>query len=371
MMRKSAFLLPILFCLLLLPSLPLFAQEAGKLVLRRVFIEPVSVELLEPENEALPSLYRRAPQLLYQLITSRQALVRVEDRQKAHSRIETRFTPAGPDAAGGRSVHLLFRLVSASEEAAVYETKLTLPPSHEAYSAALEEAAARFTPLLGRVEPEVQIASVETDEETKEDLDEILFEERTASRFEAGLWIGIASKTLYGDEGNSIQWAAPTHYVAEFSWFPARNHGLTANLLFAYSDMFYFGGVVGTDNVDGESIATLVLPGIGYTYRTLGRLSGGFFFGYNAGMVFFEARDDLVLYYNDEILNAGERDSLLRQLITIRPFISYLFNENWGVKTSMALFIEPAMMIGETGYISDLQNLNLCISYRFNGRRRR
>ena len=398
----------ILLCLLPLCAFPsvTLAQdtqsppsERGDLILHRVYLSEAELETGgngAGENEsggteagdtsaalesAIPPLYRNAPEILYRLITSSQPVVRVENPENAHSTISTRLRARGNTATGGPgragsegsegskangSVGLTFTLSGKAGEPLTFERELPVPPSHDEYEAVLGEAVELFTPELGRVEPEVKISAIETDEETEELLDEIMFQESTAAPFETGLWIGIASKGISGDEDANIEFVFPTHYVAEFSWFPSKNHGITGNLLFAVNDFFTLGEVPASDGDDAASRNTLIFPGAGYTYRTLGRLSGGFFFGYSAGFVRIEALEPLQLYESDTILQEGDTQGYFSQFITMRPFISYSINAKWSVKTSMVFFLEPSMFVDEgPAYVSDLQTLNLCISYRW------
>jgi len=50
-------------------------------------------------------------------------------------------------------------------------------------------------------------------------------------------------------------------------------------------------------------------------------ISGGFFFGYNAGLVGIQANEEVQLE-DGTILQRGDRERWLAQLITIRPFLT-------------------------------------------------
>ena len=354
-----------IFPLLLLITFSVAGQE--ELILQRVYIAPFEAQTGEAGTEEFPALYREAPEILYRLITTEQPVVRVESPENAHSIIECSAETTGFAEEEADEVVLLCRLRRDNEVVAEAKRRLPLPPSHDVYDAALEETAGEFAQELGRVPPRVSLSQIETDRETEELLDQILFEEANAGTFEAALWTGIASKGISGsDEGDMITFVVPTHFVGEFSWFPSKNHGITGNLLFSRNDIRSYGRIPGSDDDDdyAKSNNTLLLPGVGYTYRTLGKISGGLFIGYSVGAAQIEALEPLDLH-DGTTLEEGEKHSWLAHALTLRPFLTYSITPQWSLKSSVVFFLDPALLVGGESQLSlmDLQVLNFCVSY--------
>jgi hypothetical protein len=69
-----------------------------------------------------------------------------------------------------------------------------------------------------------------------------------------------------------------------------------------------------------------------------------------------------------EILQKGETETAFAHLFTIRPLLSYSITPNWGIKSSVVFFLDPALFSGgDTQFnVSDLQVLNFAVSYGWN-----
>ena len=358
---RSLVLIMLSLSLLIVASVCVSAEEG--LILHRVFVSPIETETAEGEVTELPAVYREAPEMLYELITTLQPVVRVANPENAHSSI---VCEAKPHASEGEhdSLDIVFGIERQGMRIAEEERQLSLPPTHERYIDTLEGVAEIFASDLGKMDPKIVLSEIETDRETEAVLDQILFEAANATSFEAGLWIGIASKNIGSDENADIHFTFPLHYVAELSWFPSEHHGITGNFLFTRNDMYSQGNDPTSDDDDAATMNSLFMPGIGYTFRTLGRIAGGLFLGYSAGLLQVEALEPADIG-GGEILQEGATETAFAHFFTIRPVLSYSITPNWSVKSSVVFFLDPALFSGgDTQFnVSDLQVLNFAVSY--------
>lgn len=338
-------------------SLPLSSQE--NLILQRVYVDTVEVET---ESE-VPPIFLEAGETLFALINAEQPLIR-SGRDEADSIIRTTIGMVEDN------LELGFLLLREGEELAKSIAVIPEAERFRAYSEFLDQSADEFIPFLERVEPEILIKELATDEETRTVLDEIIFNESLEKPFEASFWLGLVSKNLSGDERNPFYFHFPFHFFADLTWFRVPNHGLSLSLLLEYSDLISYGQAFTDDSAESDNL--YVLPGLGYTYRTIGRLSAGFYAGLNVGLVNITPREDL---YNDGalVLAQDESDWGLAHQIIMKPFVSYAINDTWSLKTSFALYLSLLDMFGISlddrfsgeeggGY---LQFLNIGVANRF------
>ena len=345
--------------IVLCTSVLLWSQEG--LVLQRVYPAAPTVET----NEPIPPLLLEAGETLFALINREQPLIR-SGPEEANTVLETRLASATD------GLEVRFSLIREGEEIADSAAVIPEENRYPAYRELLAATVERFVPLLDRVEPEVRVRELAADEETREVLNEVLFAEAMATPFEATLWAGLVAKNLSGEEGGPpLYLQAPFHYLAELAWFPAPNHGFSATFLFEYSSISSFGRDA-ADNNGAESDNLYLLPGIGYTYRTLGRLSAGFYTGLNYGWVRITAKEDL---YDEGslVLNSGDTESAFTHYMIMKPFVAYSLNETWSLKTSFSLYLSIFDMFNvpfSTGIAQGrgggyLQFLNIGVGYRW------
>jgi hypothetical protein len=355
-MKKFMFL-----ALVYAAALQLHAQEA--LILQRVHV--AETEIADPES--VPPLFSDAGRTLFELINMEQPVISSSE-EDANSTISTRIEPAE----AGTSIR--FGLSTGGE--GVTESIAVIPNADRirSYNEFLNRTAAEFARYLGRVPPEVRIQELATDEETREVLEELLFVESMLKPFEASLWLGVATKRAGdADAGEPYYLHFPRHYFGEFTWFPVPSHGVSGTLFLEYSDFMSHADSVLSFEEDGRSDNLYILPGLGYTYRTLGRFSAGFFAGLNAGALRITAREDLV--YEDGLnLQDGESEWVFFHFVVLKPFVSYALNESWSIKTSFSLYITLLQMLPgpfQTDYYNqgdpgaEIQFLNVGVSYRW------
>ena len=349
--------------LLLFSALVLIAQE--ELVLQRVHVAPVEA----PASTEVPRLYEGAGTTLFALINRDQPII-FSGKEAAHSSLRTFIEPTGT------GVTIRFILSSKGETLHTAEGTIPVDEGNEDYAAFLNRSAVEFAPFLGKVAPVIRIRELSTDETTRQILDTLIFNQSLLSPFEATLWMGLVTKQAGGgDDGQDdpLYLHFPFHYFAEVAWYPATNHGISGTLFLEYSDFSSHAGSAGDPNSSGKSQNLYLLPGVGYTYRTSGRLSAGFFAGANFGGLLIEAKEDLV-YENGLDLQKGESEWVFFHFVVMKPFVSYALNESWSIKTSFAIYITLLDLFPgpfQTDYYdlgdpwAEIQILNLGVSYRW------
>ncbi len=344
--------------------LTLWSQE--NLILHRLYIAPAVVS---PGIDADP-LFVNSPETLFNLINTRQPLIRaLED--EANSTIRTEVLPAAnPESA----VELRFTLFHNDEALHVSVGVFQRGFDYEDYRNFLEECVDYFSPELGRVEPKIELTRLETDPDTHRLLDQLIYSDSLLTPYEVTLWAGILSKNPNGDEGDPLYLHFPLHYFGEFTWFPGKgHHGFTASLFFEYSEYSSFADSVLSANEPGLSDNLYLLPGLGYTYRTSGEFSAGFYSGLNVGGLRIHAKENLV-WDGGLSLQEGESEWVLMHFLVMRPYVSWAINESWTLKTSFALYITLMQLfpnplqtdyydVGDPG--AEIQFLNFGISYRW------
>lgn len=353
----------LIFCVLLYAvTIQLTAQES--LILHRVHI--AETEIAEPES--VPPLFNGAVRTLFELINMEQPVISSSE-EDANSTIRTLIEPTEE----GTSI----RFILSTGREGVAESIALIPEENRSrsYREFLNRSAEEFARHLGRVAPEVRVQELAVDEETREVLEELLFAESMIKPFEAGLWLGLATKRAGdGDSGVPYYLHFPLHYFGEVTWFPVPNHGVSGTLFLEYSDFMSHADSVISFEEDGRSDNLYILPGLGYTYRTLGRFSAGFFAGLNAGALRIEAREDLTYGTDGLNLLEGESEWVFFHFVVLKPFVSYALNESWSIKTSFALYITLLQMLPgpfQTDYYNqgdpgaEIQFLNLGVSYRW------
>jgi len=334
----------------------LFSLSAEEIkVLHRVHVAAPRIE----NPDEVPPLFTDPGTTLFALINNTQALIDAPE-EEANSTIRTVVRPAD----GGTEI--IFTLERRDADPVVSSALISEEDRHGSYKEFLNRSAEIFSPYLERVSPEIKIRELAADEETRDVLDELLFIQSMQTPFEASLWMGIATKSTNGSDGGPLLYLHfPFQYFGEFSWYRAPNHGISITLFVEYSDYLR--------PVEADTRELYVLPGIGYTYRTLGRFSAGFFTGLNVGAMRMHAEED-VLGEDWISLSAGESKWFLFQYFVMKPFVSYAFNKSWSIKTSLTLYmdllelfqIQPAVdFIYQGEMAAEIQFFNIGFSYRW------
>ncbi|MCD6395990.1 MAG: hypothetical protein J7L71_00485 [Spirochaetaceae bacterium] len=97
-------------------------------------------------------------------------------------------------------------------------------------------------------------------------------------------------------------------------------------------------------DITGESNNIVLMPGLGISFRSLGKIFGNYGFTIYTGPVKVEALNDLYNNNGDsetQFLNSGESTWITFSFISLKAGVSWNFNEHWSLKSRMTLFLSP------------------------------
>lgn len=321
---KKTLLPPLFMALYLLNTVSVLRAENVSLIPQRVFFEDTAghTELAVDEE----TLLKQLPNYLYSLISAGQAIVMIQEKERAHSRFAFSVKRQGEivDILIG-----LYKKDSLLEETVYSYTAGEL--AYEDFSRFAAATAERAIPHLAMVKPEVKITSLVREKELERKIEEIDFSEQLNKRYELTARVGHLVKFLHigSEEGDSFR--VDTVYTPllplriDLARFKKRNNGLLFSLLIDRNDLNYLGG----NNPDGSpqrSMNTYLLPGFGFTYRTLNRFSAGYNILFQFGGINIKAIDN-IFYSNFDrtILDipAGESQWVPYSLLTIEAQLIY------------------------------------------------
>lgn len=161
---------------------------------------------------------------------------------------------------------IAFRLDAEGTESLIVQLPLENLGNLDELEIACRDVAAAWVPFLGLVKPEVEEVVVIQERRMTE---ELARERLLASPFQLVFW-SPSYRTFIDTEkeGPSLGfnfWPI----ILEFQWYFSNNFGITASMYLEYSSYYQLG-------YDSSELNLFLLPGIGITYRTIGRFSGGF-----------------------------------------------------------------------------------------------
>lgn len=372
---KKTLLPPLFMALYLLNTVSVLRAENVSLIPQRVFFEDTAghTELAVDEE----TLLKQLPNYLYSLISAGQAIVMIQEKERAHSRF------AFSVKRQGETVDILIGLYkkdSLLEETVYSYTAGEL--EYEDFSRFAAATAERAIPHLAMVKPEVKITSLVREKELERKIEEIDFSEQLNKRHELTARVGHLVKFLHigSEEGDSIR--VDTVYTPllplriDLARFKKRNNGLLFSLLIDRNDLNYLGG----NNPDGSpprSMNTYLLPGFGFTYRTLNRFSAGYNILFQFGGINIKAIDN-IFYSNNEktVLDipAGESQWVPYSLLTLEAQLIYNLSATWALKLRSGISFMPLMLLPFAyekltpisadgwGYM-DLLSIGICYRY--------
>ena len=264
------------------------AQDQS-LVLRRVYFTPAG-----RTDRKLDPLLREIPRMLASRITSLEPIVILADPAEAHSIVTTTIEPGKKNF-----IHVTVRLTEKETTVRSAEADFkAAAPEPKRVKQFINDAARDFAPAMGKVTPEVRTLTVTLDEKTKAKVEKIEFAEAMATENEITLWTGSVTKAPATD-GSGMQaivylglpvLLTYTHYFDKYS-------GLSVLFLFEYNDQASFSAYQsGPDKIWEKSNNIFLLPGVGWTVRSLGRLSTTFSVNLLVGAVWIEAVDTLTYF---------------------------------------------------------------------------
>lgn len=283
--RAAKALLPALLFLLLFSLLSggiLFGQEGDQKIDKipqRVFFE-FSSPPPETEPEGDKTL-RNLLEIYYTTISAIQPIVRVEESEKAHAiiRVDWKKHDAGTE----------LRVTLSKHEEILEEHKALYTGNMDSFILFLETSSGEFARRLELVMPEIKLETRITDERTEKMVEEVDFSEKLKRPFELTLYTSVFTRDLSGSFGSenmsSLSRFSILPLSIDFAWYPWDNVGFYTSLFFDVANADYH-ALADPANLPKD---VFLLPGFGIAYRTLDRIAGTFFFGYNLGPVFAQS----------------------------------------------------------------------------------
>jgi hypothetical protein len=305
-------------------------------ILRRVFVASAESSVPAPD-----SLLLDLPQMLSSRLTSLNPIVIIDNREAAHSVITTAIEPAGREA-----VRVTIRLLE--KEKMVRSSSVEFrkkPPPPLGVKKFIDDTARDFAPALRKVKPEVRLIAVSLDEKTQTKVEKIEFAEAMASRHELELWVGriVKGKDPTGSATMAVNVTLPV--MLTYTWFFSKYSGLSLHAFFEYSDIMAFSATnSGSGDVPQKSHNLFLLPGIGWSVRSLGHLSTTFSLDLLAGVVFLTAIDPLEDVHN---LAPGETACVFYSTFSMNLAVCYNFTPGFSLRARTGFSINiPGLIAG-------------------------
>lgn len=246
----------VLFSIALLAFFPAHAetQEIVEKIPQRVYFSMSGEIPPIEERRTIASL----PEIYYTTVSDRQPIVRVENPEEAHSLVEIEAEEIS------EGVAIRVRLIREGEE--VYSDDFPYTGNIDTLLAFVDQSSNGMSGYLSLVEPKVIVAEEVQDTELRQMVQKIDFADKTAKPFELTLWLSGLTRNFDFDMQPADRFSIfPLNLEA--AWFPSRNIGIKVSLLFDYFDI--------SGDTDFEP-NLFIFPGVGFQYRTLGRITAGF-----------------------------------------------------------------------------------------------
>lgn len=210
----------------------------------------------------------------------------------------------------------------------------------------------------------------EIDSKTQKLIEEVSFAEKLEKPYQLSISAGGLRRLIYSkiDTIDGSKVTSPTAMqelawepiLTDFAWYPSKSFGLMLSGYFSYGSFLSFGS--DDTATDGELTShkytatenSVFLGGIGFSYRTLGRVSGEFALAYYAGAASIRAKESFQSYYDEGngftkgySLEKGERDTLFYHIFAIRPSLTYYLSSSFALKTGVDFYIAPHVFTGK------------------------
>jgi hypothetical protein len=341
-------------------NLTLLFAQSDNLILRRVYLEPVKTS-----TESHDKITESTPGMLFGYITGIQPIIRVYDPEEAHSIINTNLVEKGPDESA--VIIELYEKGTLIDSAEFVYQKGDL--NYSDFKDFIEQTAFQFKPYLNRVEPEVITKTLAKDEELRKTIKRIEFREKMARSNEITLYMGSIFKSIHreaDEEGGGLKSdIAPFPLILEYRRFFSKRSGLAILLFLEYNNYQEYGFE------SEESKNTLILPGIGYTFRTLGRVSMDLKISYLFGVSIVKAVETIP---GLDML-PDERRVFFFHYFGFHIGFSFNLTPMVSLKTATGLYLNPKAIVNgfeegsgnynASGTALHLQLLTLGLSFRF------
>ncbi len=186
-----------------------------------------------------------------------------------------------------------------------------------------------WTPFLGLIEPDVQELVVRQERKMT---DEIALERSLASSFQMVLYSPAFRVKPFTSNSYRRSYLGLMPIVFDFQWFINSNIGISFSMYLEYGSFYQFGGL------ETNEQNLFILPGVGFIYRTIGRLSGEFAAGYYFGPVQMTAGSDIPEF----ALLAGDIIWITTSMLDFHLALSWNFTNRFSVrmKTGLSLLLD-------------------------------
>jgi hypothetical protein len=310
------------------------AQEIVEKIPQRVFftmhgeIPPIE------ERKTIASL----PEIYYTTISSQQPIIRVEKAEEAHSVVEIGAEPL-PGGGVSLSVFLL------QEEGPIYSDDFPYTGNIDTLLRFVDDSSRDMSGYLGLVEPEVIVAEEVEDTELRQMVQKIDFADQTAKPFEVTLWLSGLSRN-FTNYMFPIDRFSVFPIALEGAWFLSRNSGVKVAFMFDYMD------IVSDIDLDTEP-NFFIFPGIGFQYRTLGRIAAGF---------------GITQYFGGVFVNSGFSFIPLTTFepsigVNILPWMAVRFKFSFGFNTGIIFGMMDTLGIYNYGVVFTIAALGITVRF--------
>jgi hypothetical protein len=286
------------------------------------------------------------PELLADTMVSRNDIVRVREPEDANSQMLIRID------SDGSGYTLEATLSQNGETKTEHAGHLESSADYRGITEFIEGVNRKAEPFMTKIEQKIDIEYLVHEEQVKGAINTIDFR-RTLNKpiemtLDAGGFMQImkfGSKTVDGN-------IAPTVYSPllpvsfQAAWYPSRNNGIVVSFFYDKNNIMSFGHNPNMTNGDtfAESMNDIFLPGIGFSHRSLGRLSATFNLLFNPGFVVIEAVDPIFNYWAVNIheeegirLEEGETETMFYPVLVFDTKISFNITSWIALKTGMSV----------------------------------
>jgi len=295
-----------LFLIILIVSFPVTAQSSDtEKIPRRIVLISENVPLTVSE-------------IFYSKLADYVPLVAVSENQMFHNRI----------VMSNKKGDLQLKLFEGDKLVKQKEIPETIYNNPDNLEKALEETAREWSAVLGLVYPEIRKEIIVKKEERKK---EISFEEKLRKPWQATLWVPVSLRVIVPVDGNVYTnkyiWQGPVR--GDIAWFFNDNIGLNFTFWYEYGRYISMGSY---DSQPLETESSIIKPGIGVIFRTIGKLSAEIGFSFYAVFADITALENL----NEPDLSAGDSIRVIYPAIGVEPSVLWSPAEHWSLKVKLA-----------------------------------
>ena len=348
--------------IILFQTMTSYADRVQKIP-RRVFFKQSS--FLEDQDFEYKEIINGISNLIYNSIAAIQPIVRVFKQTK--SKILVELFPELPNI----KIHIILY----EKDKAIISREFLFnnrPDIMSSFTLFIKETANIFAPSLDPVAPEVITEELVKEEQLKDAAEETEFLNKFDKRFELTLWtsglMSIFNNSSSEESVISLRKFSMLPLIFDFSWYIKRRFGLIFSFYFDYNDEFHFASETNEEDYTSASSDNLfLLPGIGITYRTIGRVSAQFNVVISIGGIKIDAHDDIT-----GIVDAGESTWICSPLVSFNSILSWNITPSFALKTKVTMHMNPMLAFfsdassykGSAGTLY-FQFFSLGASYRF------